>query len=95
MEERKKYEEKAFAILKDLFAKIEDLEHKAIQARAEFSDEVEEHLYDLKNKKGKLYTEYERMKTSGNGAFEEIKGGFEVAVEALSSAFKKARSHFK
>lgn len=81
--------------LHEFYAKIQEMEAKAKELRAELDIKIDEQMNDLKEKKGALYTTYQDLKFSSSAAFHDVREGLNKAAEALNEAIKKASNQFK
>lgn len=96
MEESKKaQEEKIQEKLREFYAKIQELEAKAKELRADLDIKIDEQIDGLKEKNTKLYDTLQDLKYSSTAALHDVKEGFNRAAEALHEAIKKASHHFK
>lgn len=92
---RKVYEEKLEAQLKEWKAQIELLKAKAANASADAKIEYQETIDSLQRKSDGLKGKLAELKDSGDDAWEEIKTGAAKVWSDVESAFHKAISKFK
>lgn len=95
MESKKAQEEKIQAKLREFYAKIQEMEVKAKELRADLDLKIDEQIEDLKEKNAKLCDTLQDLKYSSTAAFHDVKEGFNKAAEALHEAIKRASHHFK
>jgi hypothetical protein len=95
MEEKSAYQEKFEARLKEWKAKIEQLEARAGQVKADAKIEYQEKIRELKEKEKAARSKLEELKKGGSEAWRELKGGLEKAGDDLKAAIEKAVSKFK
>ena len=88
MKERKEYEAKAEIIVKQLKAKIYDLEAKALDAKLRTQnslDQLEENLKSLKNQRERMDAKFDELKNAGQEKWKSMVGEFEGLLKNLSS----------
>lgn len=95
MNDQKINEEKIQAKLKEYYAKLQELEGKAKELRAEMELKIDAEIEELKEKNTKLYDTFQDLKSSSSSAFVDIREGFDKATSALHEAIRKASHHFK
>ena len=94
MSSRQEAVDKLKSKLDEWNTKIDALEVQAKLAEMENRGKYESEIARLKQKRDELRETLEKMPESGEKAFEELRSGAEQAWEALSDAYKKARSEF-
>jgi anti-sigma-K factor RskA len=94
-EDKKAYEELADAKIKEWNAKIQELQARADQARAEAKIRADSELRQTYQKKVELERKLEEMKHGGAEAWQTMKSGFEKAADDLKTAFDNARSRLE
>jgi hypothetical protein len=94
-EDKKAYEEMADAKMKEWAAKIQELQARAEQARAEAKIRADNGLKQAYQKKAELEHKLEEIKNAGGSAWESMKSGFEKAADDLKAAFEDARSRLE
>jgi hypothetical protein len=99
MEQKEAYMQKIDIRLKELDRDIEALGNR-IQAgtdemTAEGRAKLEASLQTLKAQKEGAVEQYEKLKTSGGQAWDELKAGMDAAMKKLDTAFDKAKAEFK
>ena len=92
---RKAYEEKLDAQLKEWSAQIDLLKAKAKNAKANAKVEYYQTIEALQHMEDEAKTKLNRLKTAGDGAWEEMKTGVENAWGEVTKAFHNAVSEFK
>jgi len=90
MEEKDLYQKKLESKLKEIKARMEMLEAKAVQAKAEFKPEYQKHLYELRQKREALRSKLDEIKKSSGEAWKDLKSGMEKAADDLKQAIDKA-----
>ncbi len=81
--------------LQELYARIQEMEAKAKELRAELEVKIDEEIKGVKEKNGKLYNTYQDLKVSSGAALHDVREGLNKAAEALNEAIKKASGQFK
>jgi len=94
-DKRKAYEEKLDAQLKEWSAQIDLLNAKAKNAKADAKINYYKTIEALQHMEDEAGTRLNRLKTAGDGAWEEIKTGVENAWDEVRTAFHNAVSEFK
>ncbi len=95
MEKRQLYIKKLEEKLLEYDAKLTELEAKAADMREEMKTEYLSQIDSLETKREELAAKYEKLKVSGEQAWDEIKTGTEKAWDELEEAIEKAVAHFK
>ena len=95
MEDKELYREKFEAKLREIKARIELLEAKAAQVKAESKLEYQRHLDELRQKREVLRGRLDEFKTSGGEAWKDIRSGMERAADDLKQAVDKAMDKFR
>ena len=93
--QRKAYEEKLEAQLKEWSAQIALLKAKADNAKAGAKIDFYKTIDALQHKEEEARTKLKEMKTSGDAAWEDLKKGAEKAWAEIKTAFSDATSRFK
>ena len=99
MEQKEAYMQKIDIRLKELDRDIEALGNR-IQAgtdemTAEGRAKLEASLQTLKAQKEGAVEQYEKLKTSGGQAWDELKAGMDAAMKKLNAAYDKAKAEFE
>ena len=95
MEEKKAYQEKYEAKLKEWKARIQLLEAKAEQVKAESKIEYQNMVQELKAKQQAMHGKLDELKASGESAWKEMRSGLEKAKDELKGALDRAVDRFK
>jgi cell division protein FtsB len=86
--EREEFKQKAKQSIDDIFARIEKLEAKMDQAKADAKVKYKDEIDELKAKKADLQAKYEKLEDAVEDKWEEVKKAF---IESAPS-FKKGLS---
>ena len=95
MELKDAYQDKMNARLREWQAKIDALKARADQAEAEQKIKYNEEIETLRTKQQKVQQKLEELRSAGEGAWEEVKAGVEVAWTDLEDAVQRAADKFK
>jgi uncharacterized coiled-coil DUF342 family protein len=95
MDEKKAYQEKIEAQLKEASAKIAELAAKADQAKADAKLQYQEQIKTLRTMRDELNRKLMRLNDAGEGAWEDIKKGLDDAWIDLKRSLDSAVSKFK
>ncbi|MFA6713406.1 MAG: hypothetical protein WCR82_05950 [Bacteroidales bacterium] len=93
--DRETFKNKAKESINEIFAKIDKLELKKDNAVGKVKEEYEETLTDLKVKKVELQKKYDKLMTSTEENWEEVKESFSSASDSFNEGFSKIGSIFK
>ena len=93
--QRKAYEEKIDAQLKEWEARIVLLNAKAKNAKADVKIEYYKTIETLQHKQDEAGKWLNKLKAAGDGAWGEIKTGAEKAWDEVRAAFHNEASKFK
>lgn len=74
---------------------LDKLEAKADRTRTEGKLEYEKQMADLKERRKDLEDKIDEIQQAGEGAWEDLKAGVEIAWDALGDAIKSATSKFQ
>ena len=94
-EERKAYEEKLDAQLKEWKSQIAVLKAKADKAKADTKMNYYKIIQALEHKRDEARTHLQELKTAGDEAWENQKTGVEKVLDAFQTAFHGAAENFK
>jgi len=94
MELKDAYQDKMNARLREWQAKIDALKARADQAEAEQKINYYEEIETLRTKQQKVQQKLEELRSAGEGAWEEVKAGVEVAWTDLEDAVQRAADKF-
>ena len=76
-------------------AEIDKLAAKASQSRAEVGAEYHRQVEELRSKRDEAKSSLERLQNAGEGAWEDMKAGLEMAWAAIGEAIDSAKSRFR
>jgi predicted ATP-binding protein involved in virulence len=94
-DKRKAYEEKLDTQLKEWDAEIALLKAKAQNAKSDAKIDYYKTIEALEHKQNKAKTKFQELKTSGDEAWEAVKGGAEKTWSEVRTAYHDAVSKFK
>jgi len=94
MEERKAYEEKLDAQLKEWKSRIAVLKANADKAKADKMD-YNKIIHVLEQKGDEVWTKLQELKTAVDEGWEDHKSGFEKVWDEFQTAFHGAAENFK
>lgn len=89
------YVQKLHAKLDEWNAEIDKLKAKVDQAEAESRVEYRNQIKYLQQKRREAEKKMADLQNAGEGAWEDLKAGAQLAWEAMEEAVKSARSKFK
>ncbi|MGE5320991.1 MAG: hypothetical protein ACM3KD_12470 [Hyphomicrobiaceae bacterium] len=92
---RDEYVRKMHSLLDKGSAEIDALEAKAQQAEAGAREAYQKQIAALRTKQGEASAKLESLRNSGEGAWQDLKAGVELAWEAIGEAIESAKTHFK
>lgn len=95
MPARVEYVRKMHSKLDHWNAEIDKLATKASQSKTEMRAEYDKHVEELRTKRDEAKNNLERLQSAGEGAWEDMKAGVEMAWDAIGEAIDSAKSHFK
>ncbi|MFA7403658.1 MAG: coiled coil domain-containing protein [Pelobacteraceae bacterium] len=95
MNSRDEYVRKMQAKLEEWNAEIDVLSAKAGKVTADVRNEYSEQIESLKAKQAIARKRIEELQHSGEGAWEDLKSGIDLAWDAMGEAINSARSRFK
>lgn len=94
MSARDDYVKKMHDLLDKLNAEIDALADKAEHARADVRDEYREQIAQLRTRQAQARDRLASLRDAGEGAWEDLKAGMEMAKEAIGAAIESAKSRF-
>jgi predicted nucleic acid-binding Zn-ribbon protein len=94
MSTREEYVQKMHELLDKLNAEIDVLASKAEHAENEVRDEYRQQITDLRARQHDAQTRLASLRSAGEGAWEDLKAGVEMAKDAIGEALESARSRF-
>ena len=80
--------------LKDLDAKIAELAEKSKGYQDDAKAQADQALAALKEQRNKANQKFEEAKTAAADAWKDMKGGIELAMDQLETAYENAKSKF-
>ncbi|MCA9483591.1 MAG: coiled coil domain-containing protein [Nitrospina sp.] len=92
---KEEYQRKLEAKIDEWSAELEVLKAKANSAQADARIKYQQELQELNSRLNELRQKRDRLKTSGEDAWEDIKAGVDKAWDSLSEGLKSAASRFK
>ena len=95
MNNRDEYIHKMQAKLEEWNAEIDTLTAKAGELTTDIKNEYREQIELLKVKQANARQKIEELQHSGEGAWGDLKTGFELAWASMEEAIDSARSRFK
>ncbi|MGD8993187.1 MAG: hypothetical protein PVI00_17145 [Desulfobacterales bacterium] len=95
MKAKEAYVQKLHAKIDEWNADIDKLVAKADQLEASSRIEYEKQIEALKNKRNEIKEKISELNRSGEGALEDLKGGIDLALEAMNEAIKSATARFR
>lgn len=95
MDERKTYEEKLNAQLKEWSAEIALLNAKADKATAETKIEYYKMITIVERKQETAAMKFQELRAAGDDGWEDLKAGAEKAWAAVKTALQSAASKFE
>jgi predicted nucleic acid-binding Zn-ribbon protein len=91
MSTRDEYVQKMHALLDELNGEIDALTQRAENAGADVRDEIAE----LRARQDEARSKLASLRDAGDGAWQDLKAGVEMAWDAIGTAIESARSRFK
>lgn len=95
MSTKNEYVAKMHSKLDKWNAEIDKLVVKADAAKAEAGSEYRERIEELRAKRDEAKTKLESLQNAGEGAWEDLKAGVEMAWDAIGEAVDSAVARFK
>jgi TolA-binding protein len=93
--ERKQYQEKTEAKLRELDKEIAKLKVKVAKQDSEAGKQIEQQMADLEQKREAAGQQLQKFKKSSQDAWQDMKEGINAAINDLQAAYSRAASHFK
>ena len=94
-QQRDSYEEKAEARLRELKRQIEALNAKASQQGSEARKQFDRQIADLDRQRATVQKQLDKLKTSSQQAWRDMKPNLEAAMKDLEAAYQRAAADFK
>ncbi len=88
---RDEYVQKMHELLDKLNAEIDALTERAENAGADMRDE----LAELRGKQDQARTKLASLRNAGEGAWQDLRAGVEMAKDAIGEAIESAKTRFK
>jgi uncharacterized coiled-coil DUF342 family protein len=95
MSTRDEYVRKMHGLLDKMNNEIDELSARAQEARADAREEYEEKIAQLRTRQEEARRKLASLRDSGEGAWQDLKAGVEMAWDVIGEAIDSARSHFK
>ena len=95
MASREEYIEQLKEKLDEWNAKLDELKLQAKLGEMENREKLELEFENYQARRDEVRAKLEKMRASGEDAFQDLRQGAEQAFEALKESFHNARSHFK
>ena len=95
MNTRDEYVRKMHSLLDKGSAEIDALEAKAEHAEAEAREAYQKQIAALRVRQDEARARLESLRTAGEGAWQDLKAGVELAWEAIGEAVESAKSRIK
>lgn len=95
MSTKEEYVRKMHSKLDIWSAEIDKLSARADQAGADTRAEYHKHIDELHAKKAAAQKRLDELRQTGEGAWEDLKAGMEMAWDAIGEALDSAKSRFK
>jgi phage host-nuclease inhibitor protein Gam len=89
------YVEKLKDKIGDWNIEIDKLQAKGDQAKADVRKKYAKQIKELKAKRKELEGKVGQLRKAGEGAWEDMKAGADIALKVLGEAVKSAKSRFK
>jgi uncharacterized coiled-coil DUF342 family protein len=94
MSKRDAYQQKLEAKIEGFAAEIAQLKAKADEAEADTKLQMYEEIETIREKQDALRKHLDDLREAGDGAWEEVKAGVELAWQDLNDALKRAADRF-
>ena len=95
MIDKKSYLQKSADKLQQWDTDINELKAKADKAKIESRTELINQIDELRKKKQTVQDKLKQLQTAGDGAWDDIRTGFERSWTELKGAYEKASAQFK
>jgi uncharacterized coiled-coil DUF342 family protein len=94
-EKRDAFVQKIKARIDEWNAEIDRLKARAEQAEADARIEYHDEIQELKNYRNDARKKLDKLQHAGEGAWEDLRAGVEMAFDAMNQAVNSARNRFK
>jgi phage shock protein A len=91
MSTREDYAQKMHALLDELNDEIDALTERAEHAGADVRDEIAE----LRARQDEAHTRLASLRHAGEGAWQDLRAGVEIAKDAIGEAIESAKTRFR
>ncbi len=95
MSTRDEYVQKMHDMLQKLDAEIDTLAARAGHVEADVRDEYHRQLAQLRTRRDEARAKLDALREAGEGAWQDLKAGVELARQALGEAVDSARSRLR
>lgn len=95
MSTRDEYVKKMHDMLQKLDAEIDTLAARTGQVEADVRDEYHKQLAQLRTRRDEVRAKLDTLRDAGEGAWQDLKAGVELAWDALGEAVDSARSRLR
>jgi len=92
--DRDTFKENAKKSIDEIFAKIDELEAKKTQAKAEVKEKYEKKIAELKLIKNDLQAKYDDLLNTSEDEWEEVKHSFSTSFDYLKKGIRELVSLF-
>jgi len=92
--EREEFKEKAKKSIDDLFIRIEKLEAKMKQAKADTKVKYKDEIDELKQKKAEMQGLLDKVENAVEGKWEEVKAAFNESAPSFKEGFARLAKIF-
>ncbi len=93
--DRQQYQEKIEAKLRELDQEIDALKAKTAKQSKVARKQLNQQMSELDQKREVAHQEFEKLRNSSQGAWQDMKAGIDAAMDDLETAYERAASHFK
>ena len=94
-QEKQMYQDQAGAKLRDLDQQIDTLRTKAAKESKVDRRQLDREMAELERKRDEAHQRLEKLNTSSQEAWKDMKVGIEAAMDDLQAAYQRAAAHFK
>jgi len=94
-QQRDSYQEKAEARLRELKRQIDGLNAKASKQSGEARKEFNRQIADLDRQRASVQQQLEKLKTTSQQAWRDMRPNLEAAMKNLEAAYQRAAADFK
>lgn len=93
--EKKQYQEKIEARLRELDKEIASLKVKIAKQGKEAEKQLNQQMPELEQKREAAGQQLEKLRNCSQASWQDMKEGIEAAMKDLQTAYSRAASHFK